>query len=104
MEVKSLNIKVTESLTFEETVLAVNDIYSFLLEAGGAVHFAVILIEPAIGAAHGHKRGVALLLAHTLGLTRLQDHHTLPSPATELPPARASVHFIGHWKREFAMS
>ena len=93
---KSLRFKVTESLTFEEAILAVNNVYSFLLVARGAIHFAVVLIEPAIGAAHGHKCGVAFILAHTLSLTRLRCHHTLASPATELPSTGSSICLMGH--------
>lgn len=87
-------------LTFEEAVLAVHHVYSFLLQAGGAVDLAVVLVESAVGAAHGHKRGVAFLLAHTLGSTRRQRQHTLASPAAELPPAGSLIGFKGHWKTE----
>lgn len=56
------------------------------LQAGGAVDLAVVLVEPAVGAAHRHEGGPALLLAHALGAAGPRHQHALSTPPTVGPP------------------
>ena len=77
--------------TFEEAVLAVYHVDAPLLQTGSAVHLAVVLVEAAVGAAHRHEGGPALLLAHALGTARLRQHQALPAPAAVGPPAETPV-------------
>lgn len=75
------------SSTFEEAVFAVDHVDAPPLQAGGAVDLTVVLIEPAIGATHRHKRGPALFLADALGTTGFRHHGALPTTPTVGPPA-----------------
>lgn len=68
------------------------------LQAGGAVHLAVVLVEAAVGAAHGHKRGPTLLLADALGAAGFRHHGALPAPPTVGPPAGALLRVGQSWK------
>lgn len=70
------------------------------LQAGGAVHLAVVLVEPAVGAAHGHERGPALLLADALGTAGFRHHGALPAPPTVGPPAGTFLWVGQIWKNK----
>lgn len=83
--------------TFEEAVFAVDHVDASPLQAGGAVHLAVVLVEAAIGAAHGHEGGPALLLADALGAAGLRHHRALPAPPTVGPPAGAFLRVGQSW-------
>lgn len=68
------------------------------LQAGGAVHLAVVLVEPAVGAAHRHERGPTLLLADALGPAGLRHHGALPAPSAVGPPAGTVLRVGQSWK------
>lgn len=65
------------------------------LQAGGAVDLAVVLIEPAVGAAHWHKGGSALLLAHTLSTAGPRHQYTLSTPPTVSLPTGIVIQVRG---------
>lgn len=88
----------TEDATFEEAVFAVDHVDASPLQAGGAVHLAVVLIEAAIGATHGHERRPALLLADALGAAGFCHHGALSAPPTVGPPAGTVLRVGGSWK------
>lgn len=79
------------------------------LQAGGAVDLTVVLIEPAVGAAHRHEGGPALLLAHALGTACPRHQYALSTPPTVGPPTGIFVLVGGGgWttiekKREFSL-
>lgn len=68
------------------------------LQAGGAVHLAVVLVEPAVGATHGHEGGPALLLADALGAPGFRHHGALPAPPTVGPPAGTFLRVGQSWR------
>lgn len=72
--------------TFKETVFAVDNDNLLLQQAGSTVEFTVVLVKPAIGAAHGHVAGSARLQAPALRLPRLPAGHAPAPTATELLP------------------
>lgn len=84
--------------TFEEAVFAVDHVDASPLQAGGAVHLAVVLVEASIGAAHGHERGPAFLLADALGPPGFRHHSALPASPTVGPPAGAFLRFGQSWE------
>ncbi|KAL6470494.1 hypothetical protein MHYP_G00216130 [Metynnis hypsauchen] len=92
------------NLTFEETVFAVYDIDPSLLQAGGAIHLTVVLVEMPIRTADRYKRTVAFLLAHTLRLACQLPDHTLSAPSTRLRGLRGAAacwdHRLDLWAEE----
>lgn len=62
------------------------------LQAGSTVELAVVLIELAVGAAHGHVVGPACLQAPALWLACLPAEHAAAPTVTELLPAGGCQH------------
>jgi hypothetical protein len=73
--------------TFEEAVLAVDNDDPLPQQAGGTVELTVVLIEPPVGATHGHIAGPAGLQAAALRLPSFPAEHTPAPTAAELLPA-----------------
>lgn len=70
----------------EEAVLAVGDGQLLPLQAGGTVQLTVVLVKPAVGAAHWQVAGPARLQAAALSLSRgLAEHAPAPAAAELLP-------------------
>lgn len=84
--------------TFEEAVLAVHHVDASPLQAGGAVNLAVVLVEPAVRAAHRHEGGPALFLAHALGAAGFRHQHALSTPPAVGPPTGTFVRVREGWR------
>lgn len=91
---------VSVSRTFEEAVLAVHHVDPSPLQAGGAVNLAVVLVEPAVRAAHGHEGGPAFLLADALGAPGLRHQDALSTPSAVGPPTGVPVWVREGWEDE----